>query len=624
MSSERALSLSDIAQLAQVRRPVVSMWRRRPRVRGVEFPFPAPITTEGPSERFDRDEIVAWLESTGRGNNRQTRLDAPTFTTPDDADIEDVATLLCLAALTGEELAGLDQDQLIALAEGVDRGDQLLLREVRAGAANRDLLAYVDDLVEASYGPADALVRAESSSLGRGTSERGSTPELVALLHAVVSASREHLSEEQAVLIPPSDPRLTLPLAEGFTGLRLEGDDPQVRSLRRRATIGDVELVTGDGAAVQVLTVFDKVDGEALLAVDDLVLGLAAREIAVVIGSATLLCDPLSGEADQRRAETLRLGKLALALRLPRGLWRDAPRQHLAIWVIRGGEGAQRLRIADLDGEGLDLEDLASDVAGALQRSEQRAYRYARIVDLSQVLASGPVVPRGTRAVRFGTSAMATSLDRVQTATLITSENIPGYDVTAAAGPGQVVLRHRSLSELVSAGQLTMRRGNRIDLTAAVPGGSVRVLSADGSTDGVQLDPFDAARMYRRANRTEPGDVIFLEHQRPIALVDNDGGALVASPSRILRLHVGAPIGPHALAALINETVAAGSDWPTWSVPDLQPATARALDTALAAAAAHLRTLRRHERAMQDLTRNLIDGVAAGAITLNTVTQKAG
>ena len=76
-----------------------------------------------------------------------------------------------------------------------------------------------------------------------------------------------------------------------------------------------------------------------------------------------------------------------------------------AVWVLRGGEGAQRVRVADLDGEGVALEDLASDVAGALQRSEQRAYRYARSVDLPQILARGPVVPRGTRAVRFGSSA---------------------------------------------------------------------------------------------------------------------------------------------------------------------------------------------------------------------------
>jgi hypothetical protein len=234
------------------------------------------------------------------------------------------------------------------------------------------------------------------------------------------------------------------------------------------------------------------------------------------------------------------------------------------------------------------------------------------------------VVPRGTRAVRLGIPAPTTYIDRVRTASLTTSESVLGYDVTVAASPGQVVLRNRSLRELELANLLLMRRGTRVDPTRAVPSGTVRVLSADGTTDGVQLDPFDAAHIYRRATRTEPGDVVFLEHPRPTAFVDTEGGALVASPSRILRLQEGAPIGPHALAAVINELAPIGADWPTWSVPDMQPTATRALDTALAAAADHVRTLRMHEHAMQDLTRNLIDGVAAGAITLETITRKAG
>jgi hypothetical protein len=117
---------------------------------------------------------------------------------------------------------------------------------------------------------------------------------------------------------------------------------------------------------------------------------------------------------------------------------------------------------------------------------------------------------------------------------------------------------------------------------------------------------------------------VFIDRPRPVAVVDPDGGALVASPSRILRLLPGAPVGPHALAALINELAPVGTDWQTWAVPNLQPTAAEALDTALAAASDHLGTLRTHERAMQNLIRNLIDGVAAGAVTIHTITGKAG
>ena len=618
------LSLRDIAELAQVQRAVVSMWRRRPRAAGIEVPFPAPVATDGRSERFSRDEIVAWLEATGRGNNPQVRLDAPGIVAPEGADVEDVVALVCLSALTGEELTGQSQDELADLAEQADGDDQFLLREVRSLKADSQLLIYVDDLIEASFGPADALDRAESGHLGRQRANRGVTPELVALVRAVVTGARMYFADDQVLLVPPDDPQLTTGIMDGFAGLRIDGDDQHVRALRRRLAIRSIDTTPNCPSVVRVLSVIGKSASVALEAMDNMALDLNEREVGVIVGPANLLCDPLTGEAEQERTGTLRLGKLAIALRLPRGLWREAHRQHLAVWVLRGGESMQRFRVADLEGESLALEDLTSDVVGALEQSEDRAYRYARSTDLRPILARGPVVPRGTRAVRFGTTRPATCLDRVQAARLTTSETIPGYDVAVVAGPGQIVLRHRSLGELELAKVLIMRRGRKLDPGLAVPAGTVRVLSADGRTDGVRLDPFDAARVYGRATRTEPGDVVFIDRPCPVAVVDPDGGALVASPSRILRLLPGAPLGPHALAALINELAPAGTDWQTWAVPDLQPTAAEALDTALTAAFHHLSTLRAHEQAIQDLTRNLINGVATGAVTIDTTIRKAG
>ena len=73
-SAAPTLTLQDIADLARVRRPVVSMWRRRPMARGRFLPFPEPIGSAGGVEQFSRDDIVDWLERTGRGNNEETRL----------------------------------------------------------------------------------------------------------------------------------------------------------------------------------------------------------------------------------------------------------------------------------------------------------------------------------------------------------------------------------------------------------------------------------------------------------------------------------------------------------------------------------------------------------------------
>ena len=61
------LSLSDIARLADVKRPVVSMWRRRPLA---GHSFPRPVGMVFGEERFDAREVAAYLAVTGRGNNR--------------------------------------------------------------------------------------------------------------------------------------------------------------------------------------------------------------------------------------------------------------------------------------------------------------------------------------------------------------------------------------------------------------------------------------------------------------------------------------------------------------------------------------------------------------------------
>ena len=108
--ADETLTLQDIADLARVQRPVVSMWRRRRTVRGIEIPFPTPVLRSGDVEQFARDEVVSWLEATGRGNNPEARQDAPALSVPAGTDLEDAVVLLCLYALAGEELAGLNAE----------------------------------------------------------------------------------------------------------------------------------------------------------------------------------------------------------------------------------------------------------------------------------------------------------------------------------------------------------------------------------------------------------------------------------------------------------------------------------------------------------------------------------
>jgi hypothetical protein len=616
------LTLQDIADLARVRRPVVSMWRNRPRVRGQHVPFPDPVEVSGGMERFRREDIVAWLERTGRGNNTEANLDAPALSVPDDVALDELVTWLCLAALTGEELAETTAENRIILARRVDSNDRVLLREVEASVPAVCTLRFIDDLVEASYGPREALDRLEQGRAARALGTRDLTSDAVDLLHAVVDACALHLDPEGVPLVhvgPASS--VTLALADTFTHLVVPGDTPELRDIRRRAAIREIETV--DDAAVpsvRLLSAIGRPTDEVLDLVDNLVLDLGEGELAVVIGPAGVLCDELQGEQERHRAQTLRSESLVVALRLPRGMWREAHRQALGLCVCATGGFTARPLVADLAAftrDELYLGDLASDVTGALAAARGRAFRYLRPHDLAPILsARAVVVPRGVRAVQIATTEIERHLAGINAATLVTGDPIRPFDVLAERTPGTMLLRRRSLGELKDLGHVRMHRGSRIKPDHYSPAGSVMVLSATDPHGTGRLDPFDAARLYPRAVRTDPGDVVFAERPRPTARVDDHGGSLVASPSRILRIGSQAGIGPHAVAAIINRLPNDPTEWQTWNVPILDTSEVERLEEALLAAANHDTTLRRHLNATRDLVTAMIDGVATGAVTL--------
>jgi len=630
-----SLTMQDIAELAGVSRPAVSMWRRRPRVHGRIVPFPSPAAVVGGVERFDRDEVVSWLRETGRGNNPEHEYDAPAFSAPIDVAAASVSVLLCLHALGVEQFEGETRAALTAVAEEADPGDRFVLREARALDLSPSLLRYADDLIEASYGPADALARLDAGRLRRESGERGLSGELIEIVRAVLDGCRTDLGDGAAVA-PFGDERLVA-VSEGFAGLVFDADPPNevARALHRRAVIAGLDVLEpglpGSLAAasgiVRVGSVVGMEPEAALETVDEVALQLGPTDAAVVVGPAAVLCDRLRGEREQRRAQTLRGGNLVLALRLPRGLWKQAHRQSLGLWVLRGGVVNQRPRVADLSAERMDVadrvNDLAADVTGALELTEGRAYRYARAVSLAPILAGGVVVPRGIRALRLGLTRAVDHVDRVQAASLVTSAPVPAFDVLVGEAPGSIVLSRRSLGELRDAGHLRLKRGSRIDPADADPDGTVRVLSAERDGDGVRLvarlDPLDAERHYGRAVRTEPGDVVFAERPRPQAFVDEAGGAIVASPSRILRLTPSAPVGPWALAAIINDLPAdsTSAEWETWTVPELPRGDAGALDETLRRIDGYAAELRQRLSASDELRRALMDGFAAGTVTLD-------
>ncbi|MBF6264840.1 hypothetical protein IU443_21450 [Nocardia farcinica] len=623
---EPTLSMQDIAELAKVQRPVVSMWRKRDMVRGESIPFPQPVV-DGPVPRFRRDAVLDWLERTGRGNNADHRLDAPTVSAPDNVGLEDLVTLLALAVAEGRKLTGLSHADLVAAAREIDPADDILYAEVEAMRIDPAALAYIDDLVELAYGTADALERLESGRAARALGARDMHPEAVPLLRSMVETCLDAADAEDAQLVSPGDePELVLALADDDTPVTVVGDSDSARRLRRRALIREVTTMPESAPAsrrVWLVSVVGMPASEALERVDEILVGLGSNELAVVVGAASVLCDALKrGPEENARVGTLRLRCLASALRLPRGLWRAAHRQALGVWIAAGRAEIDEPLVTDLAGpasEALDFDALAADILGALTRSGRRAYRYLRRHRLSDILAGSAVVPHGICAERLHTTAPAEDIDRVRAATVETSAAARTLDVLvvpAAAGGWQV--RHQSLGQLLDNRRLRMVRGSRIDPGHGRPGGTVPVRSAAGEHDNLRLDPLDVEKLYPRAARTEPGDIVFCERPRPTARVDETGGALIASPSRVLRLDPALGIGPRAVAALINQLPASGSEWKSWIVPVLDHDEATLLEDVLAEAVAYESVLRRKLEASAELCRALIEGIAAGTVSLRT------
>ena len=157
------LSLPDVAQLARVQRPVVSVWRTRSA--GSGSPFPAPIATELGQEWFGAAEIVDWLEATGRGNNPDARQDAAAFASLQDSSpvgdeqvFHGLTALLCLAAASGGALRGMDAADVLDLADEHDPDDECLYAEIDALGERLDgLVRYAGLLVDAAFSPVAAF-----------------------------------------------------------------------------------------------------------------------------------------------------------------------------------------------------------------------------------------------------------------------------------------------------------------------------------------------------------------------------------------------------------------------------------------------------------------------------------
>lgn len=625
------LTLADVAVVADVQRPVVSVWRRRASVDGVELPFPDPVAVRGQVEHFDADAVVAWLERTGRGNNPDARLDAATVALPVDVAEDEIVPLLALAVLARRPLGGLDPSILVELADEADPDDEVLLSEVQAlGASARALAAVVDGLLAASLGPADALDRLERGRLRREARVSGLTGDGLDAVVRLCTGLADHLSPEPVPLVDATAgrDRLALDVAHRWPDGRLDAleiaDGDAARAARRicllRGIASRVPSHRAEGPAVRLLSVLGLDAAEAIEQVDDVQLELGDGEVLVVVGGSAVLCDRLSTRSSNvRRADVLRSRTLRLAARLPRGLRRDAPRQEMALWVMARGS-RDDVAVADVSTDRLTsaaVDELMMDAVGAVADTRRHAFTHALLQPAPRLLARDVVVPRGARARRLTGPSSADRLLALERLVQEVARPVPPPVLALTPGSPRPS-SSTTLADLVAAKQVALLPGARVDPARAEPGGTVRVADPVRGVLGAGFDPLDLTALSARAATTDPGDVVVTHTPRPAACVDTDGGHVVVFPARVLRLRSTASVGPHLLASTVNRLPDGARDWRAWPVPDVPHDQRDALDAHLAALNAHRDALLRRAATTLDLTHHLTDAVAAGAAVLTT------
>lgn len=605
------MTLRDVAVLCSVERPLVTMWRKRTSVHGRLIPFPAPVSVDRGVEHFDVDEIRDYLAETGRGKNPEAGLEANTLAVPDGVTLDELITLLCLRHLVEDDLT--DQD-LLALAAAVDPADRYIAAEI--AEVLPDARGYVDKLMAASFGPEDAVARLLATRLGRTEESAELTADGIQLIAPLLQGLLVHLGVDTTDLVDGSNGRssavLQLAAALGRPVL-IEGAEPTARAARRRAVLAGVDLPERARAQALVIDcVVSLPDTDALDRADLLATELGAGDLGLVIGPARLLTDRLRGAAARvDRDKQATLGGLRAAVRLPRRLFPGASRQSLAIWVLSGALAPDRpprvADLGDLPAATVFSSELATDLVAAVSNPRDHHFGYLvprRTTDLGGGRA---VVPRGLRAgARPGASGAP---GRFQDLVRAVAAPLPSLTVEAVAADNAG--REVTVAQLRTQGDLVVRSGSRLDIAWSSETGTVTTVGVE-SWRAARFDPLDLELHAPQARRTEPGDVVFT-NSPPAAEVDPEGGHLVPHPARILRLGRAAPLGPHALAAQINQQNPSTRDLDAWTLrisgdPDLE--------RRLADLAALRADLASRIESLDELAHHLVDGVAGLALDI--------
>lgn len=650
-SRNTTLSMQAIADLAQVKRPVVSVWRTR--YADSDHPFPAPVQ-ENPL-RFDAHEVAEWLTETGRGNNEHAVIENPLHADLRArlfADPETTSALLLLAELLGEPLSEFFPEELVREYTEEDLpvpADRILTSRALDEAVTTGDVADVDAVAEAAFSARNALDLLATSFTGRdgAWASESLTQEAQTLLGTVcaelyrdaptrrivpagiggmvlVDALLPHLSEQDTPVFSYRDSLLDTPESRAsWRRLRAHGyhTSPYVEDG------AELPLELPTPALHLAAWQMPPDPAEFLSWIDDKLIALGPEDCMLVVGTSAIMIDAASRHvrADSvLRPRGRHLAPLRYCTDLPLGMSRFGGRRRLALWVFAGpstapGPDEDRITIVGAHtGRRPDqsfASDLAADVAvstGDPESFDSHVFRTSVVLSTERFLAQDELTSRAQEESLIDGGELLASYWELN------GEAITGLRLMAGSPALQSVL----FTDATTTWAKDIP-GNRIpttSITSPSPG-TVTVLGAPeirnpGQPGRRAIDRLVLEQVAHQAQFTEPGDVVYVTTGGlPTAIVDHEGGHVVEAPARVFRCKppkLGHVLVPEVVAADI--TVEQRRDRKTWQlrlVPTGQ------VNTVIQATK---RTRRRRDELYEELARlnqlekTLLDGLTSNAL----------
>ncbi len=598
------ISMPEIAELAGVQRPVVTVWRR-----GYNGSFPRPVGGDASRPLFDAEAILDWLAATGRVDRAAIEPDLRQHalwqlgSQLKRGDLIALATaLICLRGLDDDEPVRADGEWARVLtdrARRVDPSDLFLRSEIEALPADAAwLAAAVDELVEAAWGCRPALERllAARTRLNVPVLYRDAVVPELARLIAAVSGASERAAAGAVRLADPwagTGDLLTAVLAAvgehgQLTISAATRTDYLSRLLRRRLHIwdlppADIEVHTATalpaGVRWDVLVTLlpyraqeNRSRERQLGYLRHLATGLDRHQSAAVVSPADLLTDRLPPAAAGIRNEILRTDVVEAVITLPGGLMPFRPGYQTALWVLRrdgSGRGQGRALLADISDRPLTatvVDELVGDVTtwrreGYHPAAHRRGFATpVRVADLVGEHGSfaRPRESELPEADALRHSRVAGLLD-LQTRLVEQDQRTCPTPIRAKVAARDADARTTvTIGTLIRQKHVKRLKGARIAAEHVTRDGHHRIigtpeLSGQRPPEQRMIDRFLLAERYPHVRLTEPGDVIVTVTPTLKTYVDVDGFSIAEYPAVALRVNRDRRrLTPGILAALIS------------------------------------------------------------------------